>query len=103
MNQKEYAYFGSADNKRSQRNAEAIWELVKDDPRYCCHGRAISLAEGFEVTLHLPSYSLSEAEKMLIEKVVYQTKWNLKQAAATLGISRGTLYSKLEKHKIKKM
>jgi DNA-binding NtrC family response regulator len=60
-------------------------------------------AEGTAVTLNLPSYSLNEAEKMLIEKVVYQSKWNLKQAAAILGISRGTLYSKLEKHKIKKM
>jgi hypothetical protein len=48
MNQGEYAYFGSSDNQRIQRNAEAIWELVRNDPRYCCHGRAVSLAEGFE-------------------------------------------------------
>jgi RimJ/RimL family protein N-acetyltransferase len=53
MNQKKYAYFGSSDNQRIQRRAEAIWELVKDDPRYCCHGRAISLAEGFEDNIQL--------------------------------------------------
>lgn len=63
----------------------------------------IRKTDGVQVTLNLPSYSLNEAEKILIEKVVHQTKWNLKQAAATLGISRGTLYSKLEKHRIKKM
>ncbi|MBN1480551.1 sigma-54-dependent Fis family transcriptional regulator [candidate division KSB1 bacterium] len=59
-------------------------------------------AEGVKLTLNLPSYSLYGAEKLLIEKVVKQSNWNLKQAAATLGISRGTLYSKLDKYKIKK-
>ncbi len=53
MNQGEYAYFGSSDNQRIQRNAEAIWELIRDDPRYCCHGRAVSLAEGFEENIQL--------------------------------------------------
>ncbi len=42
-----------SDNQRIQRNAEAIWELIKDDPRYCCHGRAVSLAEGFEENIQL--------------------------------------------------
>ena len=28
MNQGEYAYFGSSDNQRIQRNAEANWELI---------------------------------------------------------------------------
>lgn len=59
-------------------------------------------AEGSKITLNLPSYSLSGAEKMLIEKVVTQSHWNLKKAAATLDISRGTLYSKLDRYKIKK-
>jgi hypothetical protein len=53
MNQGEYAYFGSSDNQRIQRNAEAIWQLIKNDPRYCCHGRAVSLAEGFEENIQL--------------------------------------------------
>ena len=53
MNQGEYAYFGSSDNQRIQRNAEAIWELIRNDPRYCCHGRAVSLAEGFEENIQL--------------------------------------------------
>ena len=53
MNKGEYAYFGSSDNQRIQRNAEAIWELIKDDPRFCCHGRAVSLAEGSEENIQL--------------------------------------------------
>jgi GNAT superfamily N-acetyltransferase len=39
-------YFGSPDNRRIQRNAEAIWRLIGADNRFCCHGRAVSLAEG---------------------------------------------------------
>ena len=53
MNQGEYAYFGSSDNQHIQRNAEAIWELIRNDPRYCCHGRAVSLAEGLEKNIQL--------------------------------------------------
>ena len=26
---------------------------IKDDPRYCCHGRAVSLSEGFEENIQL--------------------------------------------------
>jgi len=32
MNQGEYGYFGSTDNQRMQQHAEAIWELIKNDP-----------------------------------------------------------------------
>jgi GNAT superfamily N-acetyltransferase len=53
MNKGEHAYFGSSDNQHIQRNAEAIWELIRNDPRYCCHGRAVSLAEGFEENIQL--------------------------------------------------
>lgn len=53
MNEKEYAYFGSSDNQRIQKSAEAIWELVRDDPRYCCHDRALRLAEGDEENIQL--------------------------------------------------
>ncbi len=49
------------------------------------------------ISLQLPSYSLTETEKILIQKVLQETKGNLKRAAELLKISRGTLYSKLEK------
>ncbi len=59
-------------------------------------------ASGFTVSLDLPSYKLAEAEKIIIQKVLMLTRGNLKNAAEVLGISRGTLYSKIEKHKLTK-
>lgn len=59
-------------------------------------------ASGFTITLNLPSYKLAEAEKIIIHKVLDSARWNLKSAAEILGISRGTLYSKIEKHKLSK-
>ena len=57
---------------------------------------------GLALGLDLASFSLAEAEKSLISKVLTKTNWNLKQAAELLEISRGTLYGKIEKHKIKR-
>ena len=37
MNQGEYAYFGSSDNQRIQRNAEAIFDISKK-MRYSVYG-----------------------------------------------------------------
>ncbi|MFQ5906861.1 MAG: sigma-54-dependent transcriptional regulator [bacterium] len=55
---------------------------------------------GLSVSLSLPSYSIAQAERTLVEKALWETDCNLKQAARMLGISRGTLYSKLKKHGI---
>jgi DNA-binding NtrC family response regulator len=57
-------------------------------------------SNGARLSLNLNSYSLEEAEKTLISRVLQMTLWNLKSAAAVLGISRGTLYSKIDKHKL---
>ena len=54
------------------------------------------------VTINLPSYSLAEAEKRLITMVLTLSNGNMKYAAEMLGISRGTLYSKCERHQIEK-
>ena len=37
-------YFGGPAGQFVQERSELLWSLVKDDPRYCCHGRGISLA-----------------------------------------------------------
>ena len=58
-------------------------------------------ATGLSVGLALPSFSLAQAEKSLIGKVLEKTNWNLKHSAELLEISRGTLYSKIEKHHLK--
>jgi len=55
-----------------------------------------------EIILELTDRSLPKAEATLIQKVLQQTNWNLKQAARELEIARGTLYSKIKKHNIKR-
>jgi DNA-binding NtrC family response regulator len=51
-------------------------------------------------SLELFSRSLPLAESCLIRKVLEETNWNLKQAAAQLDIARGTLYSKMKRYGI---
>ena len=46
-------------------------------------------------------FSLSKNERNLIESVMRGCNWNKHQAARLLDISRGTLYSKLKKYKIR--
>ena len=53
------------------------------------------------IVMNLPSYSLGNAEKVLLKKVLLLTNWNLKKSAELLNISRGTLYSKIEKYNLK--
>lgn len=57
-----------------------------------------SLARGEGMSL--PSKSLWEVESYLIKSVLEEAGWNLKKAARILQISRTTLYSKINKHKI---
>jgi len=52
--------------------------------------------------ISLPSKSLWEVESYLIKSVLEETSWNLKKAAQILQISRTTLYSKINKHKIQR-
>jgi DNA-binding NtrC family response regulator len=51
--------------------------------------------------LSLTSPSLALAEATLIQKVLDENHWNLKQAALELEIARGTLYSKIKKYNLK--
>lgn len=55
-----------------------------------------------EVILELSDGSLHKAEATLIHKVLQETNWNIRRAAEELHIPRGTLYSKMKKHKIKR-
>lgn len=36
-------YFGSDPQRQMQRRGEALWRLLKDDPRYCYEGRCVGL------------------------------------------------------------
>ena len=41
-------FFGEPAQQALQRRSDYLWTLLKDDPRFCCHGRAIGLAEATE-------------------------------------------------------
>ena len=51
-------------------------------------------SEGFE----FDSYNLEEIEKHIIEKVLRMNRGNVSKAAADLGLTRTSLYRRLEKH-----
>ena len=38
-------YFGTPDQQALERRADLLWQIVKGDPRYSCHGRAVALIE----------------------------------------------------------
>lgn len=48
--------------------------------------------------LNLDQYNLEEVEKLLIRKVLKKFNGNITQAAAELGLTRSSLYRRLEKH-----
>ena len=73
-------------------------EITPDDlPRRVCEA---SHPGSFTFTLTSPS--LPKAESALIQRILEETNWNLKQAAGMLDIARGTVYSKMRKYKIEK-
>ncbi len=53
-----------------------------------------STSEGFE----FDTYNLEEIEKQIIEKVLRMNRGNVSKAAADLGLTRTSLYRRLEKH-----
>ncbi len=53
-----------------------------------------STSEGFE----FESYNLDDIERQIIEKVLHQNQGNVSKAAADLGLTRTSLYRRLEKH-----
>lgn len=57
---------------------------------------------GQEKSFAFPLMTLAKAEKILILKILNDTNWNLRRTAKLLDIHRGTLYSKIDKHRIKK-
>jgi DNA-binding NtrC family response regulator len=51
-----------------------------------------------ESSVALDQYNLDEVEKLLIRKVLKKYNGNITQAAAELGLTRSSLYRRLEKH-----
>ncbi len=51
-----------------------------------------------DAQINLDQYNLEEVEKLLIRKVLKKYNGNITQAAAELGLTRSSLYRRLEKH-----
>lgn len=61
-----------------------------------------SAATSSDILFTPASSTLADVESALIRKVLEKSNWNLKKAAETLDIARGTLYGKMEKYRITK-
>lgn len=55
-------------------------------------------AKDADQSMGLDQYNLDEVEKLLIRKVLKKYNGNITQAAAELGLTRSSLYRRLEKH-----
>jgi transcriptional regulator with PAS, ATPase and Fis domain len=60
----------------------------------------ISYAEGDQDNVTIEQYNLDEVEKILIRKVLKKYNGNITQAANELGLTRSSLYRRLEKYAI---
>jgi DNA-binding NtrC family response regulator len=58
----------------------------------------VSNSKETDQQLSLDQYNLEEVEKLLIRKVLKKYNGNITQAAAELGLTRSSLYRRLEKH-----
>lgn len=56
------------------------------------------IAKEGEQQINLDQFNLEEVEKLLIRKVLKKYNGNITQAAAELGLTRSSLYRRLEKH-----
>ncbi len=57
-----------------------------------------SIPKETDQQLNLDQYNLDEVEKLLIRKVLKKYNGNITQAASELGLTRSSLYRRLEKH-----
>jgi DNA-binding NtrC family response regulator len=58
----------------------------------------VSAGKETDQSLALDQYNLDEVEKLLIRKVLKKYNGNITQAASELGLTRSSLYRRLEKH-----
>ena len=59
---------------------------------------SVSTSKETDQALSLDQYNLDEVEKLLIRKVLKKYNGNITQAASELGLTRSSLYRRLEKH-----
>lgn len=72
--------------------------IMSDDSTLSEHDFQLSPQAQPSDGLDIDTYNLDEVEKMIIEKVLKQNRGNVSKAASELGLTRTSLYRRLEKH-----
>lgn len=62
----------------------------------------ITKPEGHDMEIILSTPNIASAEEQLIRTTLHESNWHLTKSAQALGISRGTLYSKMSRYGITK-
>nr|WP_320118435.1 sigma-54 dependent transcriptional regulator [uncultured Marinifilum sp.] len=72
--------------------------IMADDKNLEPHDFQISTEKSFQDDVEFDSYNLEEVEKNIIQKVLKTNKGNISKAAGELGLTRTSLYRRLEKY-----
>lgn len=87
-------------NIRELRHTIERAMIMNDSPKLCASHFVLSATEHEHATdeLIIKDYNLETTEKMLLQKVLSKHQGNISKAANELGLTRTSLYRRMEKH-----
>jgi len=85
-------------NVRALRHAAERAVIMAEGPRYRTEDFPLPNRSGTAVSIASESLNLDQLEKQMIERALRMHHFNVSLAAAELGLSRGALYRRMEKH-----
>jgi len=85
-------------NVRALRHAAERAVIMAEGPRYRTEDFPLPNPSGAAVSIGSESLNLDQLEKQMIERALRMHHFNVSLAAAELGLSRGALYRRMEKH-----
>ena len=85
-------------NVRALRHAAERAVIMAEGPRYRTEDFPLPNRSGAAVSIASESLNLDQLEKQMIERALRMHHFNVSLAAAELGLSRGALYRRMEKH-----
>jgi len=85
-------------NVRALRHAAERAVIMAEGPRYRTEDFPLPNRSGTVVSIASESLNLDQLEKQMIERALRMHHFNVSLAAAELGLSRGSLYRRMEKH-----
>ncbi|MBN1779507.1 sigma-54-dependent Fis family transcriptional regulator [bacterium] len=85
-------------NIRELRHTMERAMIMNDSARFQAHDFVLSATEPSGQELILENYNLEETEKLLLRKVLTRHQGNISKAAQELGLTRTSLYRRMEKY-----